>query len=336
MMNELHIATRPYLDTLTSRRADETKLGEQIQTVHSDNWEEELKNSTATFVLLGIPEDIGVRANYGIGGAHTLWDPALKALVNVQHTEILTGESLLLLGSMDFSKLMQQSAEADIVGLRELVAHIDAAVTPVIEKIILAGKVPIVIGGGHNNAYPLLQGSSMAYALQVNCINLDAHSDYRAIEGRHSGNGFRYAKQKGYLDKYAIVGLHENYNSQNIISKLANDPDLHYSFYEDIFIREKLTFTTAINDALTHTTGKPRGIEIDLDCIERTLSSAATPSGITPLQARQYVHLCSLAGNAAYLHITEGAVQLGNGREDPLTAKLAAYLITDFIKTYVK
>jgi formiminoglutamase len=334
IMSQLRIATKSDLAALTSIRPDETKLGERMQTADGSDWETALKNSSATFVLLGIPEDIGVRANYGIGGAHTLYGPALKALVNVQHTNVLKGESLLLLGNFDFGDLMRQSEQMDIPHLRELVEQIDAIVSPVIEKIILAGKVPIVAGGGHNNAFPLLQGVSRAYSLPVNCINLDAHSDYRAMEGRHSGNGFHYAKQKGYLDKYAIVGLHENYNAQNIVGQLTHNTDLHCSFYEDIFIREKESFTQSIKNALMHTAGKARGIELDLDCIEHTLSSAATPSGITSLQARQYVHLCASAGNAAYFHIAEGAVRLENGSNDPSTAKLAAYLITDFIKFY--
>nr|WP_233167177.1 arginase family protein [Pedobacter sp. ASV2] len=38
-------------------------------------------------------------------------------------------------------------------------------VFPIIEKIVAAGKVPIVIGGGHNNAYPIIKGSSLACLL---------------------------------------------------------------------------------------------------------------------------------------------------------------------------
>jgi formiminoglutamase len=47
----------------------------------------------------------------------------------------------------------------------------------------------------------------------VNAINFDAHSD-RILEGRHSGNGFSYAYEEGFLKKYFIFGLHENYTSK--------------------------------------------------------------------------------------------------------------------------
>ena len=331
-MTQFRIATKSYIDVHTNKRQGEVKLGETVACVHSDDWEEELKNSVAKFVLLGIPEDIGVRANYGLGGTHTLWEPALKAILNVQHTDKLQGDKLLVLGTFDFRDLMKTSEHKDAVELRALVAEIDTAVSPVIQKIVACNKIPVVIGGGHNNAYPILIGTSAAKELPMNCINLDAHSDYRKMEGRHSGNGFHYAKAKGYLHKYAVVGLHENYNAQDIVSEFALNNDLHCSFFEDIFIRNKLTYTQSIRDAIMHTSGKPTGIELDLDCIEYVLSSASTPSGITSLQARQYVSMCAEYTDAAYLHITEGAVKLRNGKEDSYAPKLVAYLVTDFLK----
>lgn len=59
---------------------------------------------------------------------------------------------------------------------------------------------PIAIGGGHNNAYPMLKGYSLAKKEKINAINCDPHADFRALEGRHSGNGFSYAVNDGYLD----------------------------------------------------------------------------------------------------------------------------------------
>ncbi len=332
-MIPFQIAGRTYVDGLISKRLGETKLGEHVQTVHEYNWEEELYNSNARFVLLGIPEDIGVRANYGRGGTYTMWEPALRAILNVQDTKKLQGKDLLVLGAFDFRELMDETNNADVNTLRQVVVHIDEAVSVMIQKIVTAGKVPIVVGGGHNNAYPLLQAVSTVKGQKINCINLDAHSDYRMMEGRHSGNGFHYAKRKGYLHKYAIVGLHENYNSQYIMDALEADHDIYYSTYEGIFLREEQTFLQSVRDALKHTGRTARGIELDLDCIERVLSSAATPCGLTTLQARQYITQCAMAGNAAYLHLPEGAAKIG-AVEDLYNAKLIAYLVTDFIRGY--
>ncbi len=119
---------------------------------------------------------------------------------------------------------------------RHAVANvIDAEVEELIKIITAAGKTPIVIGGGHNNSYPLIKGTAkglqkagMMNNSQINVINLDAHADYRIMEGRHSGNGFRYAREEGYLNKYAIIGLHENYNSQSMMDDLYSNINIQY------------------------------------------------------------------------------------------------------------
>lgn len=335
-MAKLVIPSKEDVLSLVNTRAGETKLGERITLCQSGEWRAELRGSTSRFVLLGIPEDIGVRANYGIGGTQSLWPSALKAILNVQHTKLLKGEDTLVLGAFDFEDELKLAANADVDTLRQLTEQIDEVVFPIIQQIILAKKIPIVIGGGHNNCFPILKGASMAKDAAINCINLDAHSDFRAMEGRHSGNGFRYAHREGFLGKYEMIGLHENYNGQDIIEELTDDPDLHYSYYEDIFIREKLSFYEAIENAIERVQGKPTGIEIDMDCIERVLSSAATPAGISTIQARQYLNWCTQQLKPVYLHIAEGATELEDERKDNMTAKLAAYLVTDFIKAYPK
>jgi len=332
-MNHLRLFTTKELGQLLSRREGETKLGETIQLPDSDNWELSLRSGGADFVLLGIPEDIGVRANGGVGGTQTLWRAALKALLNVQDTELLQGKKLFVLGSFHFSEMMQQSQRQEVATLRSMVSKIDDIVFPVIKSICDAGKIPIVIGGGHNNAYPILKGLSRSKGQPVNCINLDAHTDYRAIEGRHSGNGFRYAKMDGYLKRYAMVGLHRNYNSQQVINEITSDPDIHFSFYEDLFLQKKTEFKTALDNATHFLAGSTTGIELDLDCIERMLSSAATPCGLTSLQARQYLQHAVLFSDTGYLHIAEGCTEREDGVTDPLAAKLVAYLISDFIRT---
>ena len=331
-MSRFKIADRAYLDSLISRRVGEVKLGERVITV--DDLDASLNNKDAKFVLLGIPEDIGVRANLGVGGTHTFWEPALKAMLNVQSTTKLSGEELIVLGAFDFEDELAASEDYSVEELRKLVEEVDKAVAPIIQKIVAAGKVPIVIGGGHNNAYPILKGCSEALRMPLNCINLDPHSDFRAMEGRHSGNGFRYAHRGGFLGKYCAIGLHENYNAQDIVDEVNDDPDLYFTFYEDIFVKEQKTFYDAVRKAMNKCEGKPTGLELDMDCLERSLASAATPSGITAVQARRFVGWCAHTLHPAYFHLAEGAVMLRDGRTDYMTPKMAAYLVTDFIKAY--
>lgn len=335
------------LQSLTNIRQFETKLGERVKCLSSEkNWKEELKSTAAKYILVGIREDIGVKANMGIGGAATAWLPFLSNFLNIQSNEFLTGEDILILGYFDFGdivNLIEQNAQTTkelTAAYRHAVTIIDEEVENIIKEIALLQKVPIVIGGGHNNAYPIIKGVAKGLQKvgklvlpQINIINLDAHADFRNTEGRHSGNAFRYAYEDGYLSKYAMVGLHENYIAQNVLMEMHNNPLIHYTSYEEIFLQEKITFMQAVAHAADFTSDTCTGIEVDLDCIENVLSSAATPAGISALQARQFVTFAARNSKAAYLHICEGATLLADGRTNVTTGKLISYLVTDFIKS---
>lgn len=300
-------------------REGEVKLGECI----ARNWRE----SQVKFVLLGICEDVGVQLNRGIGGTRTAWYSFLKAFLHIQSTERLTGDDIGIYGHLDFTELEIS---------QETMRHIDREVSEIVVEIAASGKIPIVIGGGHNNAYPILKGVSEAKKQAIHALNLDAHSDFRQKEGRHSGNGFRYAFEAGFLQKYAVLGLHENYNAQNIINEMRKNPNLWFCFWEDIFLRETCTFSEVLQQAIGFVQNAPCGIELDLDCIENTLSSAQSPCGISTTHARQFVHRAAQQLDVAYLHICEGAIELdsssGNGETRSTTGKLISYLVSDFMK----
>ncbi len=334
--------------SLTKIRRFETKLGERLQYVHDTaHWSEELAQSSIRYIILGIPEDIGIRANHGIGGADTAWLPFLSAFLNIQSNEFLPGEDILMLGHFDFGDikyLVEKHAHGQdelIDAYRHAVNKIDDEVESIIRVITSMGKIPIVIGGGHNNSYPIIKGTAKGLykaeripLAQINCINLDAHTDYRTAEGRHSGNGFRYAAEDGYLGKYCIIGIHENYVPQTVLMEIHNNPFVDYISYEEIFISERKNFMQAIAHGTGFTENTYTGIELDLDSVEQVLCSAASPCGITPLQARQYLSFAATDSKPAYLHICEGVTQLADGRRSETTGKLISYLVTDFIKAH--
>ncbi len=347
-MKHLKLYGKEDLLTLTKIRRYETKLGERLQTLKPDgDWTEQLRHSAAKYVLVGIPEDIGVKANYGTGGADTNWLPFLSSFLNLQSNDFLSGDDVLLLGHFDFGDvkyLIENNAygqEELIDAYRHAVNLVDDEVENVIKVIAGCKKIPIIIGGGHNNAYPIIKGvakglhkADIIPLAQINVINLDAHADFRTAEGRHSGNAFRYAGVDGYLGKYCIIGLHECYVPQNVLMDIHSDPFIDYISYEDVFIRERKTFIQAIAHATGFTEDSYTGIEIDLDVIENVLSSSISPTGVSMLQARQYICFAAQDTKAAYLHICEGATQLSDGRRNESTGKLISFLVSDFIKEH--
>src|SRR4051812_9903571 len=92
--------------SLTKVRKFETRIGERISYLASGGeWPDVIIDSPAKYVLLGIPEDIGVKGNMGIGGADTNWLPFLNAFLNTQSNDFLPGNNILLLGHFDFGDL---------------------------------------------------------------------------------------------------------------------------------------------------------------------------------------------------------------------------------------
>jgi formiminoglutamase len=330
----------------TKIRRFETKLGEEIKCVQDKSqFEKSLNDPAVEYVLFGIPEDIGVRANDGVGGTDSVWNPFLSAFLNVQSNDFLVAGNILLLGHFDFSDLkllIEQNAhdqEEKLDAYRHAVTLIDEEVETLTKTITAHKKIPLVIGGGHNNAYPLIKGAAKGLhkaglipLAQINALNLDAHADFRPTEGRHSGNAFRYAEEDGYLEKYCVVGLHENYLPQNVWLDIVNNPFIDFITYEDIFVHEKRNFIQSLGDATGFTEDNFTGIELDLDCIEGVLSSAETPSGILARHARQFMNFTASNSNCAYLHICEGAAQLADGRRSDTTGKLVSFLLSDFLK----
>jgi formiminoglutamase len=331
---------------ITRKRSQETKIGERVNVI--SNFPEDLTKSKAKFVLLGLPEDVGVKANYGRGGTQTAWKPALENILNLQNNHFLSGEDIIVLGHIDFDDIMKKSEHLhpkeknNIEYLRKLVEFIDSRVYEIVKQIIISGKIPIIIGGGHNNAYPNIRASSDALKQTggikqkgINVINCDPHTDFRPLEGRHSGNGFSYAYEEGILRKYAVFGMHESYNTEAVLRKFNADKEcLFYNTFEDVFIREVKTFQESLDETISFCTDTYCGVELDLDAITNVPSSAKTSSGLSPVQARQYIYKTAKNLNCCYLYIAEGAPVLAHIKADNKTGKLIAYLVSDFIKGY--
>ncbi len=336
-MKNLVLFTKADKNKLINKRSHESKFGDHVQFItNSTNIYEQLKNMDVDYALFGIPEDIGVFANYGKRGASKAWDATLKFLLNTQKNVFTSPDRLAIIGHLDFVEAMEvldrlnQKKSSDIKKARNLVAEIDKHVTQLISEIVKAGKKPIIVGGGHNNAYGNIKGTSLALNMPVNVVNFDTHTDFRAEEGRHSGNGFSYAYSEGFLDKYFIFGIHENYMTDFVFKRIDAIATIDYNIFEDLEIRKTLRFKAELKRGLKHVSGKAFGIEIDCDAIENIPSSAKTPTGFSANRTRAFLHHFSKHKNATYLHICEGAPTKKTVAQ---VGKLISYLITDFIKS---
>jgi len=162
------------------RRPDDPRLGEVVEFWEGDL--DALKPGRA--VLLGFPQDEGVRRNNGRAGAAeapreirrflyrlTLWDGVSD--VNLAERPPLDLGNVWLDGPLERTQ--------EVLG-------------KVIGTILEKGAVPVVLGGGHETAYGHYLGYVNARS-RLGIINIDAHLDVRPCLGGlgHSGSPFRQA-----------------------------------------------------------------------------------------------------------------------------------------------
>jgi len=338
---DLKLYSREDILELSTYREGELKLAERIQLPIDQSLEKSLSQSNASFALVGIEEDIGIRGNLGHPGARHAFEHTLKALLAVQSNRFLGGDEILLLGSLQFDSLLQEAdglstnQAEDVKRFRELTARVDDAVYPVIEAIVQAGKIPIVIGGGHNNSYGNLKGCSKATGQAIACLNIDPHADFRALEGRHSGNGFSYARDEDYLSRYAIFGLHQGYNSEAMLEELTSDRKITFQTFESLLPLSSAELQQRFKNLLQWCGQGPFGLELDLDALTAFPVSALNPSGFSLNQARLLTSAAAALKAPHYFHICEGSPgRAQNENEKTLIGKSIAYLICDFVKNF--
>ena len=335
-MDNLILFDKSTLKALLIERAGETKFGEHVQLLTNVcNIYEQLKNLDVEFVIFGIPEDVGVIANHGKPGALNTWEATIKILLNTQSNLYSFADKTLILGEIDcqeeLSKLkgLDQNKKGFFKKVRKQVSKIDKKVSFVVHEIVKAGKIPIIIGGGQNNAYGNLKGTALAKNSAINAVNLDAHTDFRAEEGRHSGNGFTYAFKEGFLKNYFILGLHEDYSPDKVLQSINKIKAIQYNTFEAIKIRKEIKFKNALQEALEHVSNTCFGIELDCDAIQAIPSSAQTPSGFNVNNAREFITYFGKHSNASYLHICEAAPNQDQALQ---VGKMIAYFISDFMR----
>lgn len=163
-----------------SPRRDDPRLEDVIEMWSGDS--AALKPGRA--VLIGFPQDHGVRRNHGRRGAAAAPAEIRKHLYRLTPWDAESDVDLAALPPLDLGNVhIAGTLEESQVALAEIVA-----------AVLKAGAVPIVLGGGHETAFGHFLGYTMA-GQRVGIINIDAHLDVRPCHGDHghSGSHFRQA-----------------------------------------------------------------------------------------------------------------------------------------------
>lgn len=317
-MNKVTIYTEQSIAQYCQSRDGEKRVWQDLSFINQNqSLPDALADAAAygiKYVLLGIPEDIGPRANLGQGGSDLGWQAFLSKFLNLQANQFIASHKVLLLGAVDCQHIMAKATGLDntraehLAQLRALCTDIDDLASHVLKYVFDAGLEPIILGGGHNNCYPIIKALSQSTNSPCCAINLDPHADFRATEGRHSGNGFSYAHRDKFLHDYHVVGLHELKNNQEILDRLKQ-AGFTFDSYQAIKVRQELTLTQANQKALTRLQNHqlPMGLEVDVDSISHMPVSAFTNCGLSVSEAEQFVYQSARNPFTRYLHLCEAA-----------------------------
>lgn len=294
-------------------RISETRVGQKIARTQSEQ---------VKYVILGIEESVGPMANFGLRGSENAFESFVRFFLNMQSHEQFTGENIFIAGRIRDISHTDTIAEA-----KEKVAELDEFVENLIQEVLLPHQVLIVIGGGHNNALPLMKYAGKNKKLHV--VNVDPHADCRMVEGRHSGNSFSMALENNWIDRYTVLGLHEAYNNQYIRDFLQQHKSMH-TFYEE-YLMGKRNLYTDLEAIFDFADDELFGVEIDMDAIAGMPSSAFSPSGWRLDEIRTFcMKLSPYKERIAYLHLPEAAPQ--TDLEKKIVGKSLSYLVRDFLR----
>jgi formiminoglutamase len=187
------------------RRPDDPRLGEVVEFWNGDS--AALRPGRA--VLIGFPQDEGVRRNGGRPGAADAPREIRRFLYRLTPWEGICQADLAADPALD----------AGNVRVDGTLEHSQELLGKVVGGVLRAGAVPVILGGGHETAFGHFLGYAKAN-LPVGIINIDAHLDLRPeIHGLgHSGSPFRQAMEHSPFrllgSNYVCLGVQPHSTSQ--------------------------------------------------------------------------------------------------------------------------
>jgi formiminoglutamase len=272
---------RPPDPSVLHRRDDpnDVRLGEVVRT-------DPAAYAAAEVVILGCPQDEGVRRNGGRPGAAHAPAEIRRALYRLGSADL---ETLRIFDLGD--TLIQPTLEA---------TH--ALHQRIVQRIIADGKRLVVLGGGNDLAYPDCVGL-VQVAGPVLAFNLDAHFDVRADAPRNSGTPYRQLLDERIInaDRFYEIGAQRFSNSSTYTRYLA-DQGVRIVWADQLRNGDLLPIVRALVDQ--HPSA-PIFWGLDMDAVRAADApgvSAPNPLGIS---GAELCALADLAGSLPHTRVVE-------------------------------
>lgn len=273
--------------------------------------------------IIGVPTDEGVKRNGGRVGAKD--GPDAIRTEFYKRTPFVIGEEkspvtvpVFDFGNIKIGKTLEETHEK---------------LSEVVHSLIAAEIIPIVLGGGHDIAYPNFAGFSKGKQT-VGVINIDTQLDYRKpIPKRNSGTSFRQMLDQHQSPLNAMnlveIGIQSFANSADHYAELIERGATIFSLRD--VRKEGIAKTLDLAYELATSSADSLYISFDLDAVHSADApgvSAPLPTGLT---AEEFLTAALFAGKRRKTKLID-IVELNPKFDlDTRTAKLAALAIMYFL-----
>lgn len=310
-MSEIFQNITPPDSDLFFRRDDknDARLGEIVPGV---------KYEEASIVILGCPQDEGVKRNKGREGSALAPDAIRKQFYKLTPFGITA--KICDLGNTNIQDSLEETHDI----------HFE-----IVKKALQDGKRLIVLGGGNDISYP--DGRAMAEVFGHGnwlAINIDAHFDVRADEVRNSGTPYRQLLEEKFLkpDYFYEIAYQPHFASpvyyrylQNLGVSLVSLDQLRSRETADAEIRELIR-----QKFINHSESLSTFFGFDLDAVRASDAPGVSAPSPVGLRSGEFLNLVQFAAKLTNTKLIEFTEVNPNFDIDDQTARLVAIAMHRF------
>ncbi len=312
MADMFDLTTRPNADLFSSRNdPNDPRLGEIVAREPADY-------PGADIVILGCPQDEGVRRNNGRTGA--------------EHGPAAIRQQFYKLTPFNIKKRVVDIGDIRIQGTLEDTHDIHFQI---VCQLLRDGKRVIVLGGGNDISYP--DGCAMAEVFGPEWwigINIDSHLDVRIADQRNSGTPYRQLLEEGrLLPQYFYEVAFQSHYCSPIYYDYIRQLGVHRISLELLRSRSEADLELKENikqNFIGHSRSLNTFFGFDMDAVRS--ADAPGTSAPSPLGLRngEFIQLVKYAASLANTKIIEFSEMNPKYDIDNRTAKLVAIAMHRF------
>ena len=293
----------------TKNDRNDPRLGEIVPGV---------KYEAANIVIIGCPQDEGVRRNNGRIGAALAPD-----LIREQFYKLTTFGISVKICDLGNIKLQNSLEETH------------AVLTETLKKILEDGKKAIVLGGGNDISYA--DGRAMSEVFGAGNwlgVNVDAHFDVRLAETRNSGTPYRQILDEKLIrpDYFYEIAYQTHFASpvyyrylQNLNVNLISLEQIRSRETADLELRELMR-----QKFINHSQSLSTFFGFDLDAVRSSDAPGTSAPSPLGLRAGEFITLVKFAASLSNTKVIEFTEVNPNFDIDNRTTKLTAIAMHRF------